>query len=168
MSITDKRDILLHFDEDREEIIYFTVDSKSIESVRNREFDGAKSDIKWFQDKDPDEAEKALGSMVFSLIDAFSMKKIAIRDYQSLNEASHQEYLSELEAQSNSNNPEAMYSLFIEYHSRALKEKSLAHLGESERLLNSAANLGHHEAKDHLEKNWELLKQVALKRVQSG
>ena len=168
MSTREKRDVLLHFDEERGEIIFYTVDSKRIEGIRNQEFDGARSDIEWFQSKDPGEAEKALGSMVFSLIDTFSKKIIGIRDYKTINEAAHQEYVADLEIQSKEKDPEAKYLLFIEYHSRALREKNLAYLEKSEELLNTAAELGSQDAKERLSKDWGLMKTTALKRIQRG
>jgi hypothetical protein len=168
MSKFGKRDILLHFDEDVGEIIFYTVDSESAAEIRKREFDGARSDVKRFQEQTADEAEKALGSMVFSLIESFSLKKIGIREYEALSQEAHQEYVAELEAQAASGNPEALYNLFIERHSRALREKSLENLEEAEKLLRESAALGYEEARDRLENDWQLLQEAALRSIQRG
>ncbi len=168
MSKFGKRDILLHFDEEMGEIIFYTVDAERVAEIRQREFDGARSDINWFQEQTADEAEKALGAMVFSLIESFSLKKIGIRDYEALNQEAHQQYVAELEAQAASGNPEALYNLFIERHSRALREKSLESLEEAERLLRESAALGHEEARDCLENDWQLLQEAALRSIQRG
>ena len=61
MSANVKRDVLIHFDEAREEIIFYTVDSTSIETIRKKEFGGAKTEIEWFQNKKPEGAESNLG-----------------------------------------------------------------------------------------------------------
>jgi hypothetical protein len=129
-----KRDILLHFDEETDEIIFYTVDSGSVAEIRKREFGGARSDIQWFQQQTADEAEKALSSMVFALIETFSLKKIGIRDYEALSEEARQKCVSELEAQVATNDAEAKYNLFIERHSRALREKSISSLEEAAEL----------------------------------
>jgi len=168
MSTNNKRDVLIHFDEDGEEIIFYTVDSVSIEKIRKREFDGARSGIKWFKDKDPDEAENYLGSMIFSLIDTFSDKKIMIRDYKALIDISHQEYIADLERESENNSAEAKYHLFIELHTRALKECDLGCLKKAESLLRASADLGCHEAEARLSGDWELMKNVALRRIDRG
>ena len=168
MSKFEKRDVLLHFDEEAGEIIFYTVDSESVAEIRQREFDGARSEVKWFQEQSADEAEKALGSMVFSLIENFSLQKIGIRDYEAIGQEAHREYVAELEAQAATRDPEALYNLFTERHSRALREKSLACLREAENLLRESAALGYEEARDRLENDWQLLREAALRSIQRG
>ena len=166
MSKLGKRDILLHFDEDAGEIIFYTVDSDAVAEIRRREFDGARSDIKWFQDQSADEAEKAMGSMVFSVIDGFSHKKIGIRDYEVLSQEARQNYVVELEAKAKANDPEALYDLFMEHHSRALREKSRTSLEEAERLLRESAALGYEEARKCLANDWQLLQEAAIRSIE--
>ena len=163
-----KRDVLLHFDEEAGEIIFYTVDSDSVSEIRKREFDGARSDIKWFQDQSEDNAEKALGAMVFSAIDCFSCQKIGIRDYEAQNQVAHKEFVAELEEKAKSHDPEALYSLFIELHSMALQEKSRDNLDEAERFLRESASLGYKEAKNRLENDWQLLREAALRSIARG
>ncbi len=165
MSKFGKRDVLLHFDEDSEEIIFYTVDSELLADIRSREFDGARSDIKWFQEQSADEAEKALGSMAFSLMESFSEKKIGIRDYEELSEKAHREYVAELEDRAKTKDPGALYNLFIERHGRALREKSIECLEEAEVLLKESASLGFKEAKNRLENDWQLMYGAALRSI---
>ncbi|MCF2948286.1 hypothetical protein L0668_09230 [Paraglaciecola aquimarina] len=165
MSANEKRDVLIHFDEDGEEIIFYTVDSASTETIRKSEFDGARTEIEWFQDKIPDEAEKDLGSMIFSLIDAFSAKKVMIRDYKALSDTAHQEYIADLERESENNSAEAKYYLFIDFHARALKECDLGCLNKAESLLRLSADLGYQEAEARLNSDWELMKGAVLRRI---
>ena len=168
MSKFGKRDILLHFDEEAGEIIVYTVDSEAVADIRRREFDGARSDIKWFQEQTPDEAEKALGSMVFSVIDGFSHQKIGIRNYEALGEEAHRQYIATLEEQAKSHDPEALYNLFIERHSTALRAKSRASLEEAEGFLRESAALGHEEARNRLANDWQLLREAALRSIARG
>ena len=168
MSKFGKRDILLHFDEEAGEIIFYTVDSDSLAEIRRREFDGARSDIKWFQDQTADEAEKALGSMVFSVLDGFSHTKIGIRDYEALSEEAHRNYVVELEEMAKSKDPSALYNLFMERHSVALREKSRPSLEEAERLLRESAALGHEEARKRLANDWQLMREAALRSIERG
>jgi len=166
MSKFAKRDILLHFDEEKEEIVFYTVDSEILTEIRNQEFDGARSDIKWFQEQSADEAEKALGSMAFSLMDSFSKKKLGIRDYEALSKKAHREYVAEIEEQAKTKDPEALYHLFVERHSRALQEKSIECLEEAEALLKESASLGFKEAQNRLKNDWQLMHGAALRSIQ--
>lgn len=168
MSRHGKRDILLHYDEENNEIIFYTVASERTSEMRKSEFDGARSDIVWFQAQSPDEAENSLGSMVFSLIDTFSEKKIGIRDYEALNQEAHRAYVKELEIEAKAKDPDALYSLFIEWHSKALREKSLNALEDAERLLKESAALGCKEAIDRLENDWGLMLEAARRRIRSA
>ena len=168
MSRHGKRDILLHYDEENDEIIFYTVASARTSEIRKSEFDRARSDIVWFQAQSPDEAESSLGSMVFSLIDTFSEKKIGIRDYGALNQEAHRAYVKELEIEAKAKVPDALYSLFVEWHSKALREKSLDALEDAERLLKESAALGCKEAIDRLENDWGLMLEVARRRIRSA
>lgn len=165
MANFEKRDLLLHFDEETGEIIFYTVDSEAVAEIRTREFDGARSDIKELQDQTADEAEKALGSTIFSLFDAFSNKKIGIRDYETLNKDAHLEYVAELENRVESKDPEALYYLFIQRHHEAMQEYSRVKLEEAESLLRESAELGYEESRSRLKNDWQSLREAALGRI---
>ncbi len=121
-----------------------------------------------FKRNHPDEAESSLGSMVFSLIDTFSEKKIGIRDYEALNQEACRAYVKELEIEAKAKDPDALYSLFVEWHSKALREKSLDALEDAERLLKESAALGCKEAIDRLENDWGLMLEAARRRIRSA
>lgn len=163
-----KRDILLHFDEVENEIVCYTVDSASIERVRDREFDGARISTDWLQEKPADEAERIIGELVFTLFDNHSNKNIGIRDYKEKTEIARREYILQLEQNVSDGDAEAHFSLSMELHRRAISDESLALLEESDRLLNRSAELGFEEARVYLEDVWPQWKEVMLRRISHG
>ena len=100
---SNNRDIVLHYDEITEEVVFYSIDSKVLNEILSKESSGARTDVKWFRDQEPEDAEKALGSMVFSLIDNFSTRKIGIRDYKELSDSLHSKYVAELEEEAANN-----------------------------------------------------------------
>lgn len=163
-----KRDILLHFDDVENEIVCYTVDSASFGRVREREFDGARISTGWLQEKPADEAERIIGELVFTLFDNYSSKKIGIRDYKEKIEIARLEHILQLEQHVSEGDAEAHFSLSMELHRRAISEKSLALLEESDRLLNRSAELGFEGAREYLADVWPQWKEVMLKRISRG
>lgn len=162
----NKRDILIHYDESTDEIIFYTVDSDKVDDIRNREFGGARTETAWFSEKEPDEAEQKLGGMVFSLLDTFSNKKIGIRDYQRLQDLAHDKYVESLELESSEGSAEAKYGLSVEYFHRARKTLDLALLEKAEGLLYESSKLGYGQAIKHLDKDWDTLKNATLRKIE--
>ena len=117
------------------------------------------------QKKKPEEAEKDLGSIIFSLIDGFSDNPVNIRDYRSLNEKDKLDYISELEKEVETDSAEAMYFLSIEYFGLARNERSMEYLERSEELLTLSSNLGYEDACLRLTEHWDLIKNAALKFI---
>jgi hypothetical protein len=168
MSKHEKSDVLVHFDEDSEEFVFYSVRSRELEAIREKNFDGARLTVESFKSQAPDEAEKELGSIIFSLIDSFSNSQINIRDYKAINEKSKLEYISELEKDAHNGSPEAMYYLSIEYFGLARKERSFEYLEKSEELLKLSSNLGYEDATQKLKEHWNLIKNATLKALNSG
>jgi hypothetical protein len=167
MASFDKRDVLIHFDELSGEIVFYTVDCDDTAEIRKQEFDGARSNIASILQKSPDEAERDLGAVIFSLIDTFSSKKIGIRDYKSLNDYAHKEYVSDLEIESVDGSAEAKYYLFIEYYSRALFECDMSSLIRAELLLNESAAQGFRDAIERLDGDWALMKKTVITKIEN-
>jgi hypothetical protein len=164
---TEKRDLLIHYDEESGKLIFYSTSTASTVAIRDKGFDGVCPEVEYFKGMPSDEAEMKLGGLVFSLLDLGSIKKIRIRDYESEAEAAHAQFVEELEEQVKANDAEAQYHLFIHLHSAAMKTYSLEKLGRAEAMLLAAVAQGHEEAKVSLE-SWPTLKAVAQRRINRG
>ena len=125
-------------------------------------------EVSYFKELSPDEAEQALGRLVFSLVDLSSNTKIGIRDYESEADAAHSEYVAELEEKVKAGDVDATFHLSQEMHRSAMSNYSLADLRRAEELLTRAARQGHDEAKGWLESTWPTLKAAAERRIARG
>ena len=113
---TTKRDLLIHYDEESQKLVLYSVDTDSTTQIRAKEFGGVSPEVEFFKSMPAEEAEMKLGGMVFSLIDLVSLKKIGIREYEAEAEEAHAEYVKGLEQEVESNDPDAQYHLFIHMH----------------------------------------------------
>lgn len=163
----EKRDLLVHYDEELQKLVLYSVAATETTGIRAKEFGGVCPEVEYFKSMPPEEAEMKLGGLVFSLIDLGSVKKIGIRPYEAEAEEAHARFVEELEAQAQTNDPEAQYQLFIHLHSLAMKNYSMAELGRAESLLQAAAAQGHEGAQSSLE-SWPMLKAVAERRINRG
>jgi hypothetical protein len=164
----EKRDLVIHFDEERGEIIFHSVPSSETKELRSKSFDGVRPEVSYFKELSPAEAEQALGRLVFSLVDLNSNTKIGIRDYKSEADAAHSEYVADLEEKFKAGDIDATFHLSQEMHRSAMSNYSLLDLRRAEELLTHAAREGHEEAKDWLESTWPLLKAAAERRIARG
>jgi len=168
MAKKEKRDLLIHFDEEKQVLVFYTAPVGDTAAIRTKAFGGVRPDIRFFREKAPDEAERVIGSMVFSVIDLYALNKIGIRDYAALANKAHIEYVADLESRAAQNDAEAQYHLSMEYHSRTLQSAKQSDLDEAERLLKASAAGGFHDAKVALENDWELMKGAAKRRIKRG
>lgn len=168
MSEREKRDLLIHFDEDKNEVVFYTISESKASAVRAGEFDGARVDIPHYKEMTPDDAERTLGSTVFSLIDTFSKRKTGIRDYETLNKERHQQDVAAWEMEAASGSAEAQYMLSIEYHSRALFNSDRKALEKAEEMLNLAAAAGYPDAVSSLENNWPIVRAAVERKIARG
>ncbi|MDD0841254.1 hypothetical protein [Pseudomonas sp. Gutcm_11s] len=167
MSKHGKRDILIHFDEDANEIILYTVAAAETKDIRAREFDGARLDTPYMLSMPADEIEKIFGATILSLIDTFSLKKIGIRPYEQLNAERHQREVAEWEIAAKEGDAEAQYMLFIEYHTRVLSLGNAAALELAEQMLEASANQGYADAVRSKEA-WPEMRAAAERRLKRG
>jgi hypothetical protein len=163
----EKRDLLLHYDEDRRVIVFYSVPTAATSDLRAAAFDGVQPDLDYFKSLPPEEAERTLGGLAFSLIDLNCGKKIGIRDYAAEASAAHIGYVQDLERQVRDGDSEAQYHLFIELHSSAMKHYSSNHLTRAEALLLAAVAQGNEEAQRTLA-DWPLMKAAAERRIKRG
>jgi len=164
----EKRDLVIHYDEDRGEIVFHSLPSDETKELREKSFDGVRPEVSYFKGLAPDEAEQALGRLVFSLVDLNSETKIRIRDYESEAEVAHAQYVAELEEKVKSGDIDATFHLARELHHSAMTNLSRAELRRAEDLLTHAADQGHEEAVKWLESSWPLLKAAAERRIARG
>jgi len=165
--MTDKRDLLIHYDEEHQRFIFYMLETASTATLRAEAFDGVCPDVAFFKEKSPDDAEKAIGRMVFAALDHGSINRVNIRDYKAESEAAMKVWVEELEVAAKNGDPDAQYSLFIEYHSRVIHSGQASDLARAEELLFASANSGHIDATKALE-DWPLLKAAAERRIQRG
>ncbi len=164
MTKKSKRDILLHFDEEKNEIIIYTVSTKDTSGIRAKEFDGARLDMKFLAKMPPEEAEQTLGDTIFSLIDTFSERKTGIRPYEALIDESHQLDISQWESGASDGDPAAQFLLFIEYHARALFDGDAEALGKAEIMLKASASQGYPQAVER-ENDWPMIRAEVEKKI---
>ena len=164
----EKRDLIIHYDEERGEIVFHSVPSSETKELRSNSFDGVRPEVSYFKELSPDEAEQALGRLVFSLVDLNSSSKIGIRDYKSEADAAHSEYVADLEEKVKAGDIDATFHLSQEMHRSAMSNYSLSDLCRAEELLTHAAREGQEEAKDWLESTWPMLKAAAKRRIARG
>ena len=165
--MSDKHDLLIHFDEEAQKFIFYSIDVKETAAFRAKAFDGVCPEVAFFKEKTPDEAEQTLGGMVFAFLDHGSVNRVNIRDYKAESEAAMQQWGEELEMAANNNDPVAQYDLFMQYHSKTLKSGLQSDLQRAEELLFASANAGYLNAQKALE-DWPLIKAAAERRIQRG
>lgn len=86
---TTKHDLLIHYDEESQKLVLYSVDANSTAGIRAKEFDGVCPEVEYFTSMPAEEAEMKLGGLVFSLIDLGAVKKIGIREYEEKAEEAH-------------------------------------------------------------------------------
>jgi hypothetical protein len=163
----EKRDLLIHYDEERGELIFHSVPTDGTIELRAKSFDGVRPEVSYFKELSPDEAEQALGRLVFSLVDLNSSKKIGVRDYKAEADAAHVEYVAELEEQVKTGDVEAMFHLSQAMHDSAMSNYSLADMHSAESLLTTAAQRGHEGAKERLQ-SWPVFRAAIERRIARG
>lgn len=165
--MSDKKDLLIHFDEEAQKFIFYPVDTKDTATLRTGAFGGVCPEVRFFKEKTQDEAEQTMGGMVFALLDHGSINRVNIRDYKAESEAAMQQWDEELEVAAKSNDPEAQYCLYMRYHSKTLKSGQLSDLQRAEELLFASANAGYSAAQKALE-DWPLMKAAAERSIKRG
>lgn len=165
--MNNKRDLLIHYDEDKQKFIFYMVNVDETSELRAKTFDGVCPDVSFFKEKDPDEAERILGSAVFSALDRGSLNKVNIRDYKLEAAVDMQNWLEEAEFGAANGDPEAQYDLYMHYHMKTMKTGCRSDLQRAEDLLLSSVKGGYTLAIKALE-DWPYLKDAAEGRIKRG
>lgn len=159
-----KRDLVIHYDEQLGKVIFYSADVESTAAIRAKEFGGVCPAVAVLREGSAEEAEMKLGRLVFSFIDLYSVEKIGIRDYEAEAAELHAADIAECEKQAQFGDSDAQHQLFMDLHSRAIKNGSLADLTRAETLLRASASQGHPGAILSLE-SWPVLKAAAERRI---
>jgi TPR repeat protein len=165
--MNNKRDLLIHYDEDRQKFIFYMVDVDQTSALRAKTFDGVCPDVAFFKEKSPDEAERILGSSVFAALDHGSITKVGIRDYKTESEAAMQTSLVEAKIAAENGDPEAQFDLYMHFHMQTLKFGLQSDLDSAEQMLLASVKAGYPHAIKALE-DWPLLKEAAESRIRRG
>lgn len=164
---SQKSDLLIHYDEESKKLIFYTAPSTNTASIREKGFDGVCPEVEYFKSMPPDEAEKKLGGLVFSLLDFGSINKIGIRDYEVEIDVTRANFVEELEKQAKTGNAEAQYNLFRHLHAEAMNKYSSTLLDRAESMLMAAVAQDYEEAKASL-RGWPELKSATQRRINRG
>lgn len=73
-----KEDVLIHYDEESSEIVFFTVPARRAESLRSSALGGIRPTVDELHALDPTEAMRRVGGTVLALLDLSSKVKLGI------------------------------------------------------------------------------------------
>lgn len=157
-----KRDVLIHYDEEKDEIAFYTLDVAATARARANSFDGARLPLAELRKQGADEAERTVGSGIFSLLDAFSIRKAGIRDYESISNEEHLAYVAHLEKLAADGDADAQYHLAIELVRQARDTGDAALADRADGHFQSAVKAGLEKAVKTVE-TWPRLMAAARK-----
>ncbi|RQH05649.1 hypothetical protein [Paraburkholderia dinghuensis] len=160
-----KRDLVVHYDEARQEIVFYSTDSSKTEAIRAAEFGGCRIRVSHLKEKSPSDAEQTVGGTVLAILDQAATAKTGIRDYAAEAEKAAVEHRAMLERQVQVGDVEASYHLAIELHYSAIKHGSAADLERAGALFDAAARAGHPDGIRATE-NWPDMRDSALRLIQ--
>jgi hypothetical protein len=162
--VTDKRDLLIHYDEAEQRLVVQAVASAQAQALRDASPAGIETDLDDLRELAPDAAEQHIGRLVLALVDLHGARKIGVRDYAAEAAQEQARYVAELEARVAADDAQARFELFIQLQLAALKTSSLALLERADALLAAAVAQGHEEAVAMAE-SWPMIKSVAERRI---
>ena len=165
--MTDKHDILVHYDEAARTLTFQPVPSADAEALRASAPEGISPELDDLAALLPEDAEQHVGRLVLALVDRHAGTKIGIRDYEAEAAAEHARYAAELEARAATGDADAQFALFLQLQVTALTTFSLPALERADALLAAAAAQGHDEALA-MSANWPLMRSVAQRRIARG
>ena len=157
-----KRDLVIHYDEEKDVIICYSTDISNTQKIREKEF-GLEVAVSVYKNAGNDEAEKMMGAGVFSLLDLHSNSPVGIRDYRELSKSFAAESQEQLESAAHSGNLEAQYSLAVECFTEGVRNRNIDQITQAEVWLKKAADGGFSDAVAYLNDHWERDKASALR-----
>lgn len=152
------KDLLIHYDESAQEIVFCEVDAIS----GNKRF-AFKVPLALYKEKNADEAERIMGETVFTFFDRWADVKMGLRNYVEEAKEALARGVAVTEKLAKEGNAEAQYQLAIECFTDGVRGRSATQLEEAESWLKKSAAGGYKTAIDYLEKFWEREKASALR-----
>jgi len=73
-----KQDVLLHYDEEKSELVFYTVPAEASAGLRASSFGGIRPSVAELRSLEPQEAMRRVGGTVLALIDLSSQQKLGI------------------------------------------------------------------------------------------
>ncbi|WP_227816737.1 hypothetical protein [Nitrogeniibacter aestuarii] len=73
-----KEDILVHYDEEAGELVFYTVPTSATGGLRDKSFGGIRPSVSELQVLEPTEALYRVGGTVLALLDLSSIKKLGL------------------------------------------------------------------------------------------
>ena len=160
---TEKRSLVLQYDEEKDAIVFFSVPTTTALALRNDE--AIEMPMADFRALTPDEAERRVGEGIFSAFDSFSTRKTGIRDYAGDLEREFSTWIADLEPAAKSGDPKAQYDLSTLYRDLAMRRRSWEDFENSESLLRASASSGYPAALEAL-RDWDIFRDAFTRRVQ--
>lgn len=162
-----KRDLVIHYDEDRNVVICYSTDISKTQKIREAEF-GLEVPVSVYKNVTSDEAEKMMGAGVFSLLDLHSISPIEIRNYRELSNKFSEESQEQLERAAQSGDVEAQYFFAIDCFTEGVRNRNIDQIEQAEVWLKKAAAGGFTDAVSYLNDHWERDKASALRGIQGA
>lgn len=164
--MSTKRDLIVHYDEERDILVTFSTDAKNTEAIRQDEFP-LEVPLEILREVTPEEAEMKVGAGILSLLDLHSKKRLGIRDYRAEARRGQSEALRQLSAEVAAGSAEARYQLALERIASGMRDRIWTHIEEAENLLREAAQMGHGDAIAYLQKHWQRDKALAERTIRN-
>ena len=160
-----KRDLVIHYDEERNLVICYSTSISKTKKIRETEF-GLEVPVSAYKNVTSDEAEKMMGIGVFSLLDLHSVSPIGIRNYRELSNDFSEENKEQLERAAQSGDVEAQYCFAIECFTAGVRNRNIDQIEQAEVWLKAAAANGYADAVAYLNDHWERNKASALRGIE--
>ena len=160
--VADKHSVVLHFDEDGDKLMVFSVPSQR--AIELRDGSGFEISLTEFRALDHDEAERRVGAGLLQLVESLAGRKLGLRDYDAEFEQHLEQWIAEAEPKAASGDPEAQHELAFLYEDLAYRRKSRELLARAKKLLESAASAGFEKAARDLE-HWEAFERRLERRI---
>ena len=164
---SNKRDLLIHYDEDAQRLVVQAVSSERARELRDESPQGVEPDLDELRELAPDAAEQHIGRLVLALLDHHGERRIGVRDYEAEAAQEQARHVAELEQGAAAGDAQAQFDLFVQLQILALRTASLPLLERADALLAAAVARGHEEALA-MAVNWPLIKAVAERRIARG
>lgn len=157
------KDLLIHYDEDAQEIIFYEVDVAT---------DSKKSafrvPLSFYKEKAVDEAERTMGETVFTFFDRWSEVKMGLRNYVEESKQALAKAQRQTKTLARKNDPLAQYHFAINCFTEGVRKRSLADIEKAEQWLKKSASNGCDEAIKYLKEHWERDKTSAQRGIKQG